>query len=99
MPATNRQFKAFVKATGHITTAQIPPDPKNYPCKLPEMIDAGSLVFPSPPRVVELRDGSKWWTFMKDADVRYNSWRRRGRESPRSISTLGRRPSHAMARD
>jgi arylsulfatase A-like enzyme len=30
-PVTNRQFKQFVKATGHVTTAQIPPDPKDYP--------------------------------------------------------------------
>ena len=30
-PVTNRQFKAFVKATGHKTFAEIPPDPKDYP--------------------------------------------------------------------
>src|SRR6476660_534861 len=49
-PVTNRQFKAFVKATGHVTTAQIPPDPKDYPGALPHMIYAGSLVFAPPPR-------------------------------------------------
>src|SRR6516162_1303163 len=27
-PATNRQFKEFVRATGHKTFAEIPPDPK-----------------------------------------------------------------------
>ena len=44
-PVTNRQFKAFVKATGQKTTAEITPDPKNYPGALPHMIYAGSLVF------------------------------------------------------
>jgi formylglycine-generating enzyme required for sulfatase activity len=43
-PVTNLQFKEFVKATGHVTTAQIPPDPKDYPGALPHMICAGSLV-------------------------------------------------------
>ena len=34
-PVTNRQFKAFVRATGHVTSAQIAPDPKEYPGALP----------------------------------------------------------------
>ena len=53
-PVTNRQFKEFVKATGHVTTAEIPPDPKDYPGALPHMLYAGSLVFS--PR--QDRDGS-----------------------------------------
>ena len=48
-PVTNRQFKEFVQATGHMTFAEIPPDPKDYPGALPDMLYAGSLVF-SPPR-------------------------------------------------
>jgi len=70
-PITNSQFKAFVNATGHVTTAEIPPDPADYPGALPEMLYAGSLVFSPPPRVTDLRDWSQWWNFMKGAN-----WRR-----------------------
>jgi formylglycine-generating enzyme len=70
-PVTNRQFKAFVKATGHKTFAEIVPDPKDYPGALPHMIYAGSLVFEPPSRPVDLRDWSQWWTFMKGADWRH----------------------------
>src|SRR6476661_4807862 len=66
-PVTNRQFKTFVKATGHKTYAEIPPDPKDYPGALPGMIHAGSLVFTPPARPVDLRDWSQWWQFMKGA--------------------------------
>jgi formylglycine-generating enzyme required for sulfatase activity len=70
-PVTNRQFKAFVRATGHITFAEIPPDHQNYPGALPEMLYAGSLVFTPPHRPVDLRDWSQWWQFMKGADWRH----------------------------
>jgi sulfatase modifying factor 1 len=45
MPITNRQFKKFVQATGHVTFAEIPPDPEDYPGAQPHMLYAGSLVF------------------------------------------------------
>jgi formylglycine-generating enzyme len=70
-PVTNRQFKQFVKTTGHKTFAEIPPDPKDYPGALPHMIYAGSLVFSPPPGVTNLRDWSQWWQFMKGADWRH----------------------------
>ena len=70
-PVTNRQFKEFAKATGHVTFAEIPPDPKDYPGALPHMLYAGSLVFSPPPRVTNLRDWSQWWDFMKGADWRH----------------------------
>jgi formylglycine-generating enzyme required for sulfatase activity len=70
-PVTNRQFKRFVKATGHLTTAETPPDPKDYPGALPHMLYAGSLVFVHPPSTFDLRDWSQWWTFMKGADWRH----------------------------
>jgi formylglycine-generating enzyme len=70
-PVTNRQFKQFVKATGHVTTAEIVPDPKDYPGALPHMLYAGSLTFVPPQSAVDLRDWSQWWTFMKGSDWRH----------------------------
>jgi formylglycine-generating enzyme required for sulfatase activity len=70
-PVTNRQFKAFVKATGHKTYAEIPPDPMDYPGALPDMLYAGSLVFAPLPRVSDLNDWSQWWNFMRGADWRH----------------------------
>src|SRR5262249_31905132 len=61
-PVTNRQFKEFVRATGHKTFAEVPPDPKDYPGSLPHLIFAGSLVFTPPKHSVDLRDWSQWWT-------------------------------------
>ncbi len=70
-PVTNRQFREFVAHTGHITFAEKPPDPKDYPGALPDMLYAGSLVFVPPRRRVDLHDWSQWWTYMKGADWRH----------------------------
>jgi formylglycine-generating enzyme len=70
-PVTNRQFREFVRATGHVTFAEIPPDPKDYPGALPHMLYAGSLVFTPPAHQVDLRNWGEWWSFMKGADWRH----------------------------
>ncbi|WP_441227946.1 formylglycine-generating enzyme family protein [Tardiphaga sp. 20_F10_N6_6] len=70
-PVTNRQFKAFVRATGYKTFAEIPPAPKDYPGALPNMLYAGSLVFAPQQSVTNLRDWSQWWQFLKGADWRH----------------------------
>src|SRR5262245_32859442 len=70
-PVTNRQFKEFVNATRHVTFAEIPPDPKDYPGARPHMLFAGSLVFTPPNHPVDLRDWSQWWTFLKGACWRH----------------------------
>jgi formylglycine-generating enzyme len=44
-PVTNRQFRVFVRATGHVTSAEIPHHPKDYPGALPHMLYPHSLVF------------------------------------------------------
>ncbi|HYP85471.1 formylglycine-generating enzyme family protein [Variovorax sp.] len=71
-PVTNEQFAAFVEATGHVTTAEVPPDPKDYPNALPEMLVPSSMVFVAPRhRVTNLRDVTQWWQFIRDADWRH----------------------------
>ncbi|WP_377830351.1 formylglycine-generating enzyme family protein [Bradyrhizobium lupini] len=70
-PVTNRQFKQFVDATGHVAEAQIVPDPKDYPGALAEMLYAGSRVFSPLPRITDLTDWSQWWTFLRDANWRH----------------------------
>jgi formylglycine-generating enzyme required for sulfatase activity len=86
-PVTNRQFKDFVKATGHVTFAEIKPDPKDYPGALPHMLYAGSLVFAPPAHRVDLRDWGQWWSFLAGAD-----WRHPG--GPRSnINGLDNHPA------
>ena len=70
-PVTNRQFRAFVRATGHITLAETQPDPKDYPGALKHMLFAGSLVFTPPDHPVDLRLWGEWWTLVKGADWRH----------------------------
>jgi formylglycine-generating enzyme required for sulfatase activity len=70
-PVTNREFRRFVEATGHVTVAERKPDPKDYPGALPHMLKAGSLVFNPPDYPVSLRDWSQWWSFTFGA-----TWRR-----------------------
>ena len=85
-PVTNERFAEFVEATGHVTFAEIPPDPKDYPGALPEMLYAGSLVFHKPHGPVDRANIGNWWSYDRGADWRHP----RGRET--SIEGIERHP-------
>jgi len=53
---TNRQFAAFVAATGHRTRAER---------------DGGSALFVAPTEPVPLDNAARWWRFVKGADWRH----------------------------
>src|ERR671921_491111 len=44
-PVTSAEFRRFVKDTGHVTVAERPLDPANYPEAYPSLLVPGSLVF------------------------------------------------------
>ncbi|MDP4006062.1 formylglycine-generating enzyme family protein [Methylobacterium sp. NEAU K] len=70
-PVTNRRFRDFVRATGYRTVAESPPDPKDYPGAQPDMLYAGSLAFSPPRQPGDMRDWTRWWTFVRGANWRH----------------------------
>ncbi len=70
-PVTNRQFAAFVEATGYRSFAEIPPDPRDYPGLDPDMAQAGSLLFHRTATPVDVNDYSQWWSFSTGTDWRH----------------------------
>ncbi|MEM9456088.1 MAG: formylglycine-generating enzyme family protein [Myxococcota bacterium] len=67
---TNRQFKQFVEATGHVTFAEKPPKAEDYPNAAPEVLVAGSAVFIKPDRPVDPRTLC-WWSHVPGANWRH----------------------------
>ena len=76
---TNRQFRAFVEATGYVTVAEKAPVleeimkqlPPGTPPPDPSVLKPGSLVFVPPSDRVPLDDVSGWWQWTYGADWRH----------------------------
>jgi formylglycine-generating enzyme len=70
---TNRQFAAFVRATGYVTVAERKPRGRSYPGTPVEDLMAGSVVF-SPARRSAHRDYDfRWWRYVVGANWRHPS--------------------------
>ncbi|MBL8991435.1 MAG: formylglycine-generating enzyme family protein [Phycisphaerae bacterium] len=76
---TNAQFRAFVEATGYVTTAERPVDwdelrkqlPPGTPKPPDDVLRPGAVVFTPPARPVPLDDPSAWWTWTNGANWRH----------------------------
>lgn len=65
---TNQEFASFVKATGYVTVAERPVDPKLH-ASLPEVMrQAGAVVFKMPSQLTRGDDPSQWWQYVPGAN-------------------------------
>lgn len=69
-PVTNAEFARFADETGHVTVAEVAPDPADFPGADPSLLVAGSQVFTQTDGPVHLGDWTRWWRWQPDA-----SWR------------------------
>lgn len=67
-PVTNADFAIFVADTGHVTTAEAVPDPRDYPGAKPDMLKAGSALFVPPPVSARAPGFHTWWQFSFGCD-------------------------------
>jgi formylglycine-generating enzyme required for sulfatase activity len=70
-PVTNLEFMRFVKATGHVTVAELPPDPAQYPGAKDDKLQPGSIVFKRSSAPVDLTNPYNWWDWRAGADWRH----------------------------
>ena len=68
---TNEQFGRFVKATGYVTVAERPIDPKDFPGAPRENLVSGSVVFTPPDKKVPLDNHFVWWRYVAGANWRH----------------------------
>jgi sulfatase modifying factor 1 len=70
-PVTVAEFRRFVKDTGHVTLAERPLDPADYPDADPSELVPGSLVFQRTRGPVNLDDYRNWWRYLPGAQWRH----------------------------
>ena len=67
---TNKEFAAFVKATGYVTVAEQKPTREEFPDAPEENLVAGSVVF-TPASVSDLSNHYDWWNYVHGANWRH----------------------------
>jgi sulfatase modifying factor 1 len=65
---TNEEFSRFVQATGYVTIAERPLDPKEFPNLAPDELAPGAVVFTPPTVPVPLDHPLEWWRFVGGAN-------------------------------
>lgn len=70
-PVTVAQFARFVAETGHVTVAERPVDPADYPGTDVSGIQPGALVFTGTAGPVPLHDPARWWRWVPGASWRH----------------------------
>jgi formylglycine-generating enzyme required for sulfatase activity len=68
---TNRDYEAFVDATGYVTLAERPANPVDYPGAKPERLVPSSALFRNPGRHVGLGNPYQWWAYVAGANWRH----------------------------
>jgi formylglycine-generating enzyme len=68
---TNEEFAQFVSATGYVTIAERPLDPKEFPNLAPDELTPGAVVFTPPSSPVPLDQPLAWWRFVRGANWRH----------------------------
>jgi formylglycine-generating enzyme required for sulfatase activity len=70
-PITNAEFARFVAATGYVTVAERPLDPRDFPGVPKEQLVPGSAVFSPPTRELPLLRYVDWWRYVAGANWRH----------------------------
>jgi sulfatase modifying factor 1 len=73
LPVTNDLFSRFVQATGYITLAERDLNPADFPGAPPENLVPGSLVFKKTNGPVDLKNYTRWWTWVPGTSWRHPS--------------------------